>query len=149
MRTLLMVCCDARPDVELRRSKLADKSLKQERDNLRGRLAADAESHRLAESDSSRFTVASDYDYKQSTHANYAGPSAKSPSVSGAHSIFAGIRLGLDQAYHGIYSEARQHMQDSLVRRVVEMGAPAQRRPWIVFTAGAMGAGKSHTVDWM
>ena len=28
-------------------------------------------------------------------------------------------------------------------------GAPAQPKPWIVFTAGAMGAGKSRTFSWM
>ncbi|CAN0541055.1 unnamed protein product, partial [Ectocarpus sp. 12 AP-2014] len=37
---------------------------------------------------------------------------------------------------------------DSLVKNVV--GASSRKEhPWIVFTAGAMGAGKSHTINWM
>ena len=36
---------------------------------------------------------------------------------------------------------------DSLVSNVV--GASSEKdHPWIVFTAGAMGAGKSHTINW-
>ena len=40
--------------------------------------------------------------------------------------------------------------QDTLVRRLVELnghGAPL-REPRLVFTAGAMGVGKSHVIRW-
>jgi len=40
--------------------------------------------------------------------------------------------------------------QDRLVSKLLNTcTCPKQAHPWIVFTAGAMGAGKSRTVEWM
>ena len=61
---------------------------------------------------------------------------------------FADIRAQLDMSYHGVYTLERQAMQDELIQRVIEVGA-SQPAPWITFTAGAMGAGKSRTMGWL
>jgi len=92
------------------------------------------------------FTVAADYDYSRSTRDQYqaAGGSLES------YGPFRDIRDGLDKDYHGSYTRERQAMQDELVRRVVkDADRTPQATPWIVFTAGAMGAGKSRTIKWM
>lgn len=41
------------------------------------------------------------------------------------------------------------HRQDDLINSVLGVGRVPQQHPWIVFTAGAMGAGKSRCVSWM
>ncbi|CAE7223728.1 sol [Symbiodinium sp. CCMP2592] len=62
--------------------------------------------------------------------------------------LFADIRNRLDADYHGYYTERRQRLQDELLQDVLASGLPDER-PWIVYTAGAMGAGKSHVVRWL
>jgi len=97
----------------------------------------------------SSFNVISEYDYARSTRDNYQDPSGSLESFG----PFAAIRDGLDKAYHGLYTRARQAMQDELVWQVLGEGKgegkARQANPWVVFTAGAMGAGKSHTIRWM
>eukprot|EP00967_Tisochrysis_lutea_P157368 scaffold319218_cov33-Tisochrysis_lutea.AAC.5 len=39
-------------------------------------------------------------------------------------------------------------LQDRLIDAVIAAG-DRQARPWLIYTAGAMGAGKSHVVNWM
>lgn len=87
-----------------------------------------------------------EYDYSKSTQANYA-ISPGEPVVN--LGTFKSIRDRLDISYHGCYTPARQLLQDELIRQVVESVSAQQTWPWIVFTAGAMGAGKSRTVHWM
>lgn len=50
------------------------------------------------------------------------------------------IRQKLDEDWHGRYSEARQALQDRIVDEFVGTGTISSR-PWLVFTAGPMGAG--------
>lgn len=68
---------------------------------------------------------------------------------------YASLRSTLDYNYHSNYSRARQLLQDEILENILnntwiigEDGntceTPAE--PWIVFTAGAMGAGKSWTI---
>jgi predicted kinase len=65
---------------------------------------------------------------------------------------YAQIRRHLDYDYHARYSEERVLFQDSIIDALLENGGfesnncSVPQRPWIVFTAGAMGAGKSHTI---
>ena len=61
---------------------------------------------------------------------------------------FPDIRERLDYSYHVNYTEARQLWQDDLVNSVVCRTVP-QPLPWVVFTCGAMGAGKGHVMAWM
>ena len=61
---------------------------------------------------------------------------------------FADLRGRIDYNWHTNYTEARQLWQDSLIKSVSIRGE-AQVRPWLVFTCGAMGAGKGHAMAWM
>ena len=88
------------------------------------------------------WVIPEDYDYTKSTKENYHAPGR---GFFGPH---AQIRAGLDHAYHGNYTEERQHYQDLLVGNVVGAGE-RHECPWIVFSAGAMGAGKTYVVSWL
>jgi predicted kinase len=69
---------------------------------------------------------------------------------------FKAIRSSLDYTYHRNYIKSRQLFQDRIVEKLLEgtviedsngrgfCKTPSE--PWIVFTAGVMGAGKSHTI---
>jgi hypothetical protein len=69
---------------------------------------------------------------------------------------FKKIRQRLDYHYHANYSCARQLLQDSIIDSMLnttvvrdkdtgrECSVPTE--PWIIFTAGVMGAGKTHTI---
>jgi hypothetical protein len=68
---------------------------------------------------------------------------------------YASIRRNLDYEYHAHYSRSRQRFQDSIVDSMLEntwiedqfgQNCSQPTRPWIVFTAGVMGAGKTHVV---
>ncbi|KAL9190466.1 hypothetical protein ACHAXT_007677 [Thalassiosira profunda] len=69
---------------------------------------------------------------------------------------FKQIRAGLDYDYHGNYSRRRQAFQDRIVEGMLDgttirdaangQICKTPTEPWIVFTAGVMGAGKSHTM---
>lgn len=69
---------------------------------------------------------------------------------------FAKIRASLDYNYHGNYIESRQIFQDRIVEKLLDgttvhdeangLVCKTPTEPWIVFTAGVMGAGKSHTM---
>ncbi|KAJ9456550.1 hypothetical protein DIPPA_22762 [Diplonema papillatum] len=64
---------------------------------------------------------------------------------------FAKQRAELDYGYHSNYTFERQRLQD----RIIESLIPQRKReeseenPWLVFSAGAMGAGKTRTLHWM
>lgn len=77
---------------------------------------------------------------------------------------YTDIRSTLDYNYHSNYNEQRQLFQNSIVEKMIEehmmkdtshqnscssiLGTTTKSsyNPWIVFTAGAMGAGKSHSI---
>ena len=87
------------------------------------------------------FPVCPAYDWSKATNENYElaarrwwGP-------------FQSIRETLDYDYHGNYTQERQALQDKLIGDVVRAGAGERHAPWVVFTAGAMGAGKSHVIN--
>uniref|UniRef100_A0A6S8CUX6 Zeta toxin domain-containing protein n=3 Tax=Aureoumbra lagunensis TaxID=44058 RepID=A0A6S8CUX6_9STRA len=118
-------------------------------------------------SDPRSWQVPSSYDYSKSTHENYAD------NIGYVGELKQIRQRVLDRAWHGNYSPARQLWQDAVAHAVAlprddtkcqaahqmndyteekeqsgECAAP-ERRPWLVFTAGAMGAGKSHSMNWM
>ena len=84
-----------------------------------------------------------------STEALYAGAPAE-PSVG----PYAPFRDALDYGWHGRYVAARQRLQDTLIAAHLGEGRarlqppppPRGVRPWLVHTAGAMGAGKSRAL---
>jgi hypothetical protein len=75
--------------------------------------------------------------------------------------VFAGqyisIRSSLDYTYHQNYLPQRQLLQDTIISNILKKHNPSitdpdgnscisPKNPWIVFTAGAMGSGKSYTI---
>eukprot|EP00536_Pseudo-nitzschia_multiseries_P015744 jgi/Psemu1/218994/e_gw1.943.9.1 len=69
---------------------------------------------------------------------------------------FSHIRKTLDYSYHSNYTFERQKLHDAIITNMLNeayicdedgnVGLSAAN-PWIVFTAGAMGAGKSYTMS--
>jgi Zeta toxin len=57
-------------------------------------------------------------------------------------------RRTLDYLFHVNYTEERQIIQDKIVDQFVNCGCSG-KRPWLVYTAGPMGAGKSYTMKWL
>jgi len=88
--------------------------------------------------------VPENFDYTRSTRENYI--CNQNCSHVGKYSA---IRSRLDTAYHGHYRTSRQALQDRLIDDANHKIKGGRREPWIVFTAGAMGAGKSHAFSWM
>ena len=67
--------------------------------------------------------------------------------------LFQSIRKEkVDYSYHRRYRKERVAWQNSLLRKILGVDKllgtpqPERRRPWIIFTGGAMGAGKGHVV---
>lgn len=89
-------------------------------------------------------TVRKGYDYTLSSNENY----RESKDDAGFFGEFADIRKTRDYAYHVHYTKERQLWQDTCVSCILSRTVP-QVRPWIVFTCGAMGAGKGFTVKWL
>jgi predicted kinase len=67
---------------------------------------------------------------------------------------FASIRKTLDYTYHSNYTFERQRLQDRIIQDFLDKALVRDKNgevcttptePWIVFTAGAMGAGKEST----
>jgi chloramphenicol 3-O-phosphotransferase len=69
---------------------------------------------------------------------------------------YRAIRAILDYGYHSNYSLSRQNLQDQIVADLLSTSTVTDMvsgvtcstptDPWIVFTAGGMGAGKSYTI---
>mmetsp|Transcript_37764 Transcript_37764/g.72343 ORF Transcript_37764/g.72343 Transcript_37764/m.72343 type:complete len:501 (-) Transcript_37764:300-1802(-) len=55
---------------------------------------------------------------------------------------YAHIRVTLDYDYHFHPTISRQMVQDDIIRDTLQRGTCSDE-PWLIFTAGAMGAGKS------
>jgi predicted ABC-type ATPase len=87
------------------------------------------------------------FDWNKSTRDNYQAKEG-SEGYGEYTEPYAAVRATLDHDYHGRYTLARQKEQDELIRAVLEQGG-AEDHPWVVFTAGAMGAGKTHVMDWL
>jgi len=88
-------------------------------------------------------STSSSFDYERPTCENYFDPAA------GFVGKYSRIRAGLDTEYHGVYSRSRQELQDQLLDEAMRGVGGGHVEPWIIFTAGAMGSGKSHTFDWL
>jgi hypothetical protein len=87
------------------------------------------------------FQIPADYNWNATTSENYRAP-ATPGYFFGAYQH---VRERMDYSYHVNYLESRQVLQDEIVTHWREAGTRSER-PWLIFTAGAMGAGKSHTI---
>jgi len=90
------------------------------------------------------FQIPADYDWNATTSDNYRAP-ATHGNFFGAYQH---VRERMDYKYHVNYVESRQVLQDEIVTHWREAGTRSER-PWLIFTAGAMGAGKSHTIKML
>lgn len=108
------------------------------------------------------WTVAADYKYEEPTSLAYRHPDYKAKEggvTSGVsahradlhgevYGMFAEIRRTVDYSWHSNYTRQRQAWQDELVVGVLGQATP-ELEPWVVFTCGAMGAGKGHVMNWL
>ena len=90
------------------------------------------------------------YDFERSTEENYADDNAAFGGKYGH------LRSKLDYSYHSKYCLERQMFQDTLIdsfyHTIIYDGENTCEAPlenWLVFTAGPMGAGKTHTLQWL
>jgi predicted kinase len=76
----------------------------------------------------------------------------------GFYGPFADIRSTLDYSYHEHYEKNRQSLQDKILTDMLNSAVITDKNgnvcttptePWLVFTAGAMGAGKSYTMNML
>jgi predicted kinase len=90
------------------------------------------------------------YEWSKSTEDNYRSNNGISCGR------FKTVREKIDYAYHAKFTCARQFVQDIIIDSMLnetiiddhETGRScnAPTEPWIIFTAGVMGAGKTHTI---
>lgn len=96
------------------------------------------------------------YDWNRSTEKNYEADH-KDIIQKQFHGKYAEIRKTLDYNYHSNYTRSRQLVQDSIIDNILRKPlihdqdtghtcTTTSSKPWIVFTAGPMGAGKSWTI---
>lgn len=92
------------------------------------------------------------YDFNISTEDNYS--SDEDPFVG----KYANYRSMLDYSYHKHYSCKRQQMHDIMIDlflntvvrdKANNLVCECPIQPWLVFTAGVMGAGKGYTIKWL
>ena len=91
------------------------------------------------------------YDWSQSTEENY-----KSDVDCQHCDKYTAIRKTLDYAYHSKYTKERQLVQFEIIDALLNEtliedltsgeNCTTSSQPWVVFTAGCMGAGKSWTI---
>lgn len=95
------------------------------------------------------------FDYSKSTEMNYAVDASVGPQFVGK---YKDQRAVLDYSYHRHYSLERQLFHDRMMdlfhnTRVEDsdnnLVCDRPLENWIVFTAGPMGAGKGHTMQWL
>eukprot|EP00928_Gymnodinium_smaydae_P017109 TRINITY_DN16520_c0_g7_i1.p1 TRINITY_DN16520_c0_g7~~TRINITY_DN16520_c0_g7_i1.p1 ORF type:complete len:499 (+),score=49.04 TRINITY_DN16520_c0_g7_i1:37-1497(+) len=116
------------------------------------KLAEDPQAASALESWPSHGRIDIYFDWTQPTTEAYRIPGKESCSASSSATThrFAQARSKLDYSYHPRLYVARQILQDAILSRLqscdsAEVGS-SQRKPWIVFTAGAMGVGKSYAM---
>lgn len=105
---------------------------------------------------SHHFTLPNDYDYSWSTEDNYVA----SPGDEKHFGKYVEFRKMIDYTYHRFYRKERQLLQDSIVTEFlhhpvtvrdsfINITCETPVNNWVVYTAGCMGAGKSHTMKWL
>jgi predicted kinase len=83
------------------------------------------------------------YNWERSTEENFRS------NDTNFYGSFKEFRHRLDYKYHAYYSASRQLVQDQIIDSLLLDDTAEQDgndKLWIIFTAGVMGAGKTHTV---
>merc|ERR1711971_314216 len=98
------------------------------------------------------FKIAKEYDWTQSSATNYSKKYESIPFVEYEYS-----KSLIDYTFHGYYSKERQENVHNIIidyyKRIaiekIKASPYLSSNPWILFTAGPMGAGKTHTLQWL
>jgi len=81
------------------------------------------------------------------TYKVYSDPD-RTDFVTQSNQEFSKARSQLDYSYHLHPAQSRQELQDVILSRVVNSSSSDKSsKPWIVFTAGAMGVGKGYVLS--
>jgi predicted ABC-type ATPase len=110
-----------------------------------------------SDNETNNYKIPSSYDYSKSTEENYMHIGDTPPSFTGT---FAKERSQIDYTFHKHYNIDRQLLQDHIMEKFLqttiryviddeEIICDRPKQPWLVFTAGCMGAGKGHTIKWL
>lgn len=83
------------------------------------------------------------YNWEVCTQENYSAPGP------GARGALAAARELIDVSYHGHYTVQRERFQDQLIQNLLEGRGKPRKAPMVLFTAGAMGVGKSYVIEWL
>eukprot|EP00980_Cylindrotheca_fusiformis_P022837 scaffold9825_cov203-Cylindrotheca_fusiformis.AAC.6 len=91
-------------------------------------------------------TEYSPYNWERSTEENFRS------NHTALYGTFTSIREVLDYEYHSHYCSSRQLFQDTIIESLLPTDEPVLEdkdkcEQWIVFSAGVMGAGKTHTIN--
>lgn len=105
------------------------------------------------------FAISPHFDHGKSTEENY---SVRKEEIIDMKSAFVGKyakeRAKADYSYHQVYEPRRQLLHDSIIDKFLHTivldsdsneTCSSPLESWLVFTAGAMGVGKGHVVDWL
>jgi hypothetical protein len=113
---------------------------------------------------SPKASVAEDYDFRLPTYINHRHPHYVGEKADGTSSrakyredvhgpvygSYAALRKELDYSWHTNYTCSRQRWQDTVVTNVASSPLTADdKRPWLLWTCGPMGAGKGYAMDWL
>ncbi|ETO17419.1 hypothetical protein RFI_19901, partial [Reticulomyxa filosa] len=102
------------------------------------------------------FTIPPNYNWKESTSANY----GTSNDTTDKGDPYYDSKKKLDYTYHAYYTQERQNrVHNVIINHYMNLtknasisnqkGRKLKDDKWILFTAGPMGAGKTHTVRWL
>jgi len=110
-------------------------------------------------------SIPADYDFLQSTERNYGIDCECEGDIVKCHEKCPALigkyvkqRELIDYTYHKHYLPERQLLQDDLIAHFLDTAVHDEinnltcdrpLEPWLVFTAGPMGAGKGRTMQWL
>ncbi|CAE7209822.1 unnamed protein product, partial [Symbiodinium pilosum] len=94
------------------------------------------------------FCVPKDFDWKMSTKENYVQEIIGQVSDESYATKYRDFRKLCDAEYHGLYNMDRQTWQDKQIDELLK-GKTRDTPPWLLYTCGPMGVGKSFTLEWL
>ncbi|CAE7655269.1 unnamed protein product [Symbiodinium sp. CCMP2592] len=94
------------------------------------------------------FSVPKNFDWQKSTKENYVHEIQGQVSGDSYASKYRAFRKLCDAEYHGLYNLDRQIWQDAQIDYLLKKGMK-EENPWLLYTCGPMGVGKSFTLQWL
>jgi len=94
------------------------------------------------------FEVPKSFDWQKSTKENYVHEIQGQVSDESYNSKYRSFRKLCDAEYHGLYNLDRQIWQDAQIDDLLDR-VKEEKSPWLLYTCGPMGVGKSFTLQWL